>query len=333
MPSLPYMRWGGYIAPLFILVLLFVIPHDPSTSLSPDQVGSHGMMIGTPFLPRAFNMPRSVVRGTGPRSPSPSMPAIAADASWWGGFSRDQAGFSHLRRVVTLRRTLRSTHKEIERLIDDLSFCDAVTGISTDVSNAAGAVSRLLTPTSPGVEQKVAHPVAAVILSQSVSCNASALAAQTVDELRDLHGPRANWWGDLNARQTRLLYHELLPTELLHATELPVDERARAAVAARRAAKLYARERALVPLSLSCRLLDGMRHWSKGSGFLPDGLTEEQIWAKYADEMGLGVSEATAGGFHIDDTFFELVLRKSCTTNELVDKLVGFENDLAGFHP
>jgi len=73
----------------------------------------------------------------------------------------------------------------------------------------------------------------------------------SVEELRDFYGPRQNWWGDYNARETRELYKSLLPTRLLDAEYVypgahTVEERARVAVAARRAAKMYARERGLL---------------------------------------------------------------------------------------
>ena len=68
----------------------------------------------------------------------------------------------------------------------------------------------------------------------------------TVEELRDFYGPKQNWWGDYNARQTRELYHSLLPTKLLDAEYIypgahTVEERARMAVAAPRREDVRAR--------------------------------------------------------------------------------------------
>ena len=138
----------------------------------------------------------------------------------------------------------------------------------------------------------------------------------TVDELRRQLGSRQNWFGDLDARETRTLYHKLLPTDLLlDDSEIPVDERARLAVAARRAARLYARERSLLPVTIGCQLLDGVRVFLDQGRFQSDGLSEEQIFEKYIAKLGYTAS-------HLDEDFFYHVLEKSCTVNEHVDKIV-----------
>ena len=85
----------------------------------------------------------------------------------------------------------------------------------------------------------------------------------TVEGLRRLHGPRRSWWGDLDAFEARALYKSLLPTQLLDddADALPgatVVERARLAVQARRAARLYVRERVVLPIALACEVRDGV---------------------------------------------------------------------------
>ena len=108
-----------------------------------------------------------------------------------------------------------------------------------------------------------------------------------------------------------------------------------------RAARLYARERGTLPVALSSGLLDGMRVLLQQGTFQPDGLSEEQIWAKYARQWGLpedalhklvagrddDKSDASAPSIEdFDDDFFQLVLRKSCTSNKYVDRLVGLQH-------
>jgi len=149
----------------------------------------------------------------------------------------------------------------------------------------------------------------------------------TVEELRDFYGPKQNWWGDYNARQTRELYHSLLPTKLLDAEYIypgahTVEERARMAVAARRAAKMYARERGVLPVTLASQLFDGMRVFcakSTRGTWQPDGLSEEQIFAKYAEQYGLGASDTDT----VPDEVYYTILRKSCTSSFYIDSLVG----------
>jgi len=136
----------------------------------------------------------------------------------------------------------------------------------------------------------------------------------TVEELREFYGPRQNWWGDFDARETRQLYHSLLPKQLLEeSAALPVEDRARLAVAARRAARLYARERGPLPVTLACQLLDGVRVFAVSGNWQPDGLSEEQIFAKYATSCG-GESE--------EEVYYK-ILQKSCTSNLHVDAAVG----------
>ena len=58
----------------------------------------------------------------------------------------------------------------------------------------------------------------------------------TVTLLRKQHGRAPSWWGDLNSRETRILYWKLLPTVLLvehEFEELPLKERAYVASMAR----------------------------------------------------------------------------------------------------
>ena len=156
----------------------------------------------------------------------------------------------------------------------------------------------------------------------------------SVEELRDFYGPRQNWWGDYNARETRELYKSLLPTRLLDAEYVypgahTVEERARVAVAARRAAKMYARERGLLPVSLASQLLDGMRVFcakSTRGTWQPDGLSEEQILAKYAEQFGVDLY----GTETVPDEVYYTILRKSCTSNFYVDSLVGLTDEISG---
>ena len=98
-----------------------------------------------------------------------------------------------------------------------------------------------------------------------------------------------------------------------------MEERAKRAVAARRAARLYTRERGLLPVTLMCQLLDGYRTFVSDGCWQPDGPNEEQIFAKYAQQYGVSPDEA-------HDDVYLTILRKSCTSNSGVDALVNLQD-------
>jgi len=99
---------------------------------------------------------------------------------------------------------------------------------------------------------------------------------------------------------------------------------AQMAVAARKAAKLYVRERTLVPLAIGSELFDGVRQLYKRGSFQPQGLSEEQVWLKYAGvpHPSALLNDCDADAAALDDVFLT-VLRKSCTSNQHVDYLAG----------
>jgi len=129
----------------------------------------------------------------------------------------------------------------------------------------------------------------------------------------------------LTPAETRQLYHALLPTGLLEdesaaaAGAYSLQERAELAIAARRAAKKYARERSLLPVSMACAVLDGVRQLLAGGVFRPDGYSDEQIWLKYA---GCSPSDLPEGAA-FDDEVYRTILEKACSTNRHVDVWCG----------
>jgi len=147
-----------------------------------------------------------------------------------------------------------------------------------------------------------------------------------------MHGERQSWWGDLSACEARALYHDLIPTPLLDDESSPysLSERARMAISARHAARLYVRERAELPVTLGCELLDGVRTLMRGEGFQKEGLSTGQLWEKYAQLHGVHADELAAGvegGAH--DEAYMTILQKACTTNRHVDMLfTACPNDL-----
>mmetsp|Transcript_50524 Transcript_50524/g.86573 ORF Transcript_50524/g.86573 Transcript_50524/m.86573 type:complete len:383 (+) Transcript_50524:165-1313(+) len=183
----------------------------------------------------------------------------------------------------------------------------------------------------------------------------------TVAILRKQHGESSSWWGDLNYRETRVLYWKLLPTVLLVEDEfkgLPLKDRAYVASMARYAAKLYARERSKVPQRAAAGLFDGTRYALKTGRWSWTGMSVEEIWLKYeaeikaemlataaveqarrsaddecdvldseADAMAAIESAAAATSVSLineDELYrrlYQKILRKSCATNPVIDAL------------
>ncbi len=112
--------------------------------------------------------------------------------------------------------------------------------------------------------------------------------------LREAFGSNRNkWWGDLDAKTARRLYKKLLfPTALselvleLGDEIIRPEELAPLAYEARKAAKMYARERCRVPSRVGAYLLDGFRQLVKYGRFQPNGASYEQLWVRYYDENG-----------------------------------------------
>ena len=60
-PRMPFMRWGSHISIIAILVTMFVIPHDQSTRMRPDQVGSDALRANSQCLAEILFLGRASV--------------------------------------------------------------------------------------------------------------------------------------------------------------------------------------------------------------------------------------------------------------------------------
>ena len=173
------MRWYPYFSILTMLSLLFVIPHDPSTSLDPSRVGSEGYRLS----PRVLHSKPAT--GLSTQQPHP-LPRHANPAAVASGLL-DQA--HHLpddtaSSLVRLARLARARPKLVLRIM------------------TAAATRR------PGDE-----------LLQLACVNGTALGwGTTVEQLRAEYGSAKFWWGDLTPAETRALYHALLPTRCARAS-------------------------------------------------------------------------------------------------------------------
>lgn len=317
------MRWGSHLPLLTVLALVFVIPHDPSTRLEAWRVGSEAYRAG---MRPARRTPSQKTQLAPVRTP---LPGASMQAS-----------------AVLLRESLEqySQYKTLQDMVPDgleeaskrLWNCATTRPMMTSRLVVASALRNLAAaaPPSPIDCSREGCSIDWTAFSSgegsSGTLDLASLAAETnntyvftsVAELRAAYGPRERWYGDLNAHEARSLYHSLLPTDLATDPTLPYSlaERAKMAIAARKAARLYARERALLPLSLGSSLLDAVRQLQEHKAFQPHGLTEEQVWQKYLPD---GVEDLEELSDYEAEEVYWRVLEKACTTNQAVDRLCG----------
>jgi len=310
MPYVPYMRWGSHISILAVLICMFVIPHDPSTRIPPNQVGSDALLVGrgTPgwhtVRPPSHTWAASMPPPLTAPAPAPGSPVAE------GG--RLEMRVAVLRTAPRAREptsvlSLPAHPPSLFPASLTAAMIQSKWRHSRGVAQLRGKIRRPM-----GILHALEQATSGTV---SVGVNGSHVYT-TVEALRRHRGQRKSWFGDLDARATRELYHELLPRGLLEDDAIDLAERARMAVKARHAARLYARERSQLPVSLSCEFADGLRTFMKQGKFQPGGLSEEQIWQKYQ-------SAGAGQGDDVQRQIYLKVLEKSCTSNAKVDRLMG----------
>lgn len=266
-----------YISIIAILAMLFIIPHDPSASLDAFQVGSDAFQLSSTTVTTVRQRPvTSIIATQHERHPVPAAAAAMAPV-----------------------RLLDRAHEESTELLRLLRLARARPALVLKIAKAAVA---------PSVRT---NDELLEALNGTLGWGTS------VDELREVYGGKQHWWGDLTPAETRELYHALLPRSLLDEEgDYTLAERAELAIAARRAARLYARERALLPYALGSELLDGVRQLIRSGSFRVEGPSDEEIWKKYAGDM------PQEGAIFNEDVYYT-ILNKACSTNSHVDRLCG----------
>eukprot|EP01084_Bolivina_argentea_P084737 153205_1 len=156
----------------------------------------------------------------------------------------------------------------------------------------------------------------------------------TLQQLRDKFG--SNQYSliqGLNARESRRLYHKLLPKCIINSPRyesLSICEKAHKAYSARQADKKYTRERSNLLVSLSAKLLDLWRH----KRF--DGATDTYLWNKKAKK--LNVKECVIDIYEKNkkeviwnnnkcSNVCVAMLKSSTKTNKQVDELFASKNN------
>lgn len=152
----------------------------------------------------------------------------------------------------------------------------------------------------------------------------------TLEGLRATFGSNCNkLYGDLDVATTRRLYQSLLPTavcELVLDVEVKPEELAQLAFEARKAAKLYARERCRVPARVFANCYDGIRSFRRYGRFQVQGMSYDQIFDKYyqrsALERSLKNHRNTTGA-----TSASAPRRRWFRTNRVGDERVGGDDE------
>jgi hypothetical protein len=136
----------------------------------------------------------------------------------------------------------------------------------------------------------------------------------SVAGLREAFGKNRNvWWGDLDGPTTRRLYKRLLPVILLELRDqYDSTELAPLAYQARVAAKLYSRERSMVPTRVAAYGFDMIRQFCKYGKWNNTGLSYQQLFDKYATKCQTTNEQEVCAK----------ILERSCVSNETIDRLL-----------
>jgi hypothetical protein len=156
-----------------------------------------------------------------------------------------------------------------------------------------------------------------------------------LESLRDTFGSNQNkLWGDLDPATARRLYRCLMPRALLELVKVGVqpEDLAPLAYEARVAAKLYARERSVVPVRFAATLYDGMRQFQRYGKFQCHGMTYDQVWEKYHKVIMDDPENHIYDDLTEQDVTAKIclkILERSCITNENIDRWVLRADDKA----
>lgn len=136
----------------------------------------------------------------------------------------------------------------------------------------------------------------------------------SMEDLVFYYGDRPHWWGDLNAHQTRTLYHKLLPVYYpSYISQYPIQTLSLMAYKSRKAAKQYARRRSYLPIRWISTLIGTFNNLLEYKRWSPLGATYEELWQKYKIQLHPHAS---------DHQIATTIVLKSCHTNEWIDLLL-----------
>lgn len=142
----------------------------------------------------------------------------------------------------------------------------------------------------------------------------------TVQEFVFHYGDRDDWRGDWNAKETRLIYHKLLPIyHPLYFSCCEMETLAFHAFQTRREAKKYARRRSRFYIRWWSICMDGVRSLWRYKRWSPLGANFHQLWNKYKQQIQQ--QEPSLEQEELHDKIYQLILYKSCQTNPWIDSI------------
>lgn len=134
------------------------------------------------------------------------------------------------------------------------------------------------------------------------------------------YGDRDDWWGDWNAKETRLIYHKLLPIyHPLYFSCCEMETLAFHAFQTRREAKKYARRRSRFYIRWFSICIDGVRSLWRYKRWNSLGINFQQLWNKYKQQIQQ--QDPSLEQEELDNKIYRLILYKSCQTNHWIDSL------------
>lgn len=134
------------------------------------------------------------------------------------------------------------------------------------------------------------------------------------------YGDRDEWWGDWNARETRTIYHKLLPVyHPLYVSTCGVETLAYNVFQTRREAKKYARHRSRFYVRWFSICMDGFRSLWRYKRWRPLGSTFYELWNKYKQQIQ--EQNPSIGQDELYNKVFLQIIQKSCKTNPWVDSI------------
>lgn len=161
----------------------------------------------------------------------------------------------------------------------------------------------------------------------------------TLDELRTRFGSNEySLIQGLNARESRKLYHELLPNCIADSpkySHLSLCEKAQKAFLARKANKQYIRERSNLLVSSFAKIMDYWRHYDV------NGASDISLWNRKAQQIGnkqcvIHDANEQSNLLWNDEKCANVcmnVLKSSTKTNEWVDEVNGINTDSKNTKP
>lgn len=130
------------------------------------------------------------------------------------------------------------------------------------------------------------------------------------------YGDRDCWWGDINACETRSLYHKLLPTyHSFYRMDYDLYTLALKTFETRKAAKAYVRRLSFWHVRMSSIVFDKMRNVLVYNRW--KDTTFEELWDKYEKQVRQQYPHLDVEKLH-EETALTLI-HKSCCTNQWVD--------------